>query len=59
VDLFAKAGNRADAIARLQAGVLGSVRACDGSWCRVSGEGFDGYVEQQNLWGVYPSEKFD
>jgi SH3-like domain-containing protein len=59
VDLFAKAANRADAIARLQAGVLGSVRACDGSWCRVSGEGFDGYVEQQNLWGVYPGEKFD
>jgi SH3-like domain-containing protein len=35
------------------------VRACDGSRCRVSGEGFDGYVEQQNLWGVYPGEKFD
>jgi SH3-like domain-containing protein len=59
VELFAKPGRRADAIARLQAGVIGSVRACDGGWCRLSGEGFDGFVEQQNLWGVYPGEKFD
>jgi SH3-like domain-containing protein len=59
VELFAKPGNRADAIARLQAGVVGTVRACDGRWCRLSGEGFDGYVEQQNLWGVYPGEKLD
>jgi hypothetical protein len=59
VELFGKPGNRADAIARLQAGVMGSVRACDGKWCRFSGEGFDGYVQQQNLWGVYPEEKLD
>jgi SH3-like domain-containing protein len=59
VELFGKPGNRADAIARLQAGVMGSVRACDGKWCRLSGEGFDGYVQQQNLWGVYPEEKLD
>jgi SH3-like domain-containing protein len=59
VELFAKPGHRTDAIARVQAGVIGSVRACDGGWCRLSGEGFDGFVEQQNLWGVYPGEKFD
>jgi SH3-like domain-containing protein len=59
VELFGKPGNRADAIARLQAGVMGSVRACDGKWCRFLGEGFDGYVQQQNLWGVYPEEKLD
>jgi SH3-like domain-containing protein len=59
VELLAKAGNRADAVARLQAGVIATVRTCDGAWCRVSGEGFDGYIEQQNLWGVYPGEKVD
>jgi SH3-like domain-containing protein len=59
VELFGKPGGRAGAVARLQAGVIGSVRACDGAWCRLSGEGFDGYIEQQNLWGVYPGEKFD
>lgn len=47
------------AAARLQAGVLGAVRRCTGSWCRVSGEGFDGWVAQERLWGVYPNEKID
>jgi SH3-like domain-containing protein len=59
VDLFGKPGGHSDAVARLQAGVVGSLRGCDGAWCRVSGEGFDGYVAQQNLWGVYPGEKLD
>jgi SH3-like domain-containing protein len=59
IELFSKAGNRSEAIARLQAGVIGSLRGCDGAWCRLSGEGFDGYVEQQNLWGVYPGERLD
>jgi SH3-like domain-containing protein len=59
VELLTKPGNRGDAVARLQAGVIGSVRTCDGKWCRFLGEGFDGYVEQQNLWGVYPGEKLD
>ncbi|GAC1335066.1 MAG: hypothetical protein NVSMB26_18880 [Beijerinckiaceae bacterium] len=59
VTLFAKAGGRSDPVARLQAGVIGTVKTCDGAWCRVTGEGFDGYIEQQNLWGVYPGEKVD
>jgi SH3-like domain-containing protein len=59
VELLTKPGNRGDAVARLQAGVIGSVRTCDGKWCRFLGEGFEGYVEQQNLWGVYPGEKLD
>jgi SH3-like domain-containing protein len=45
--------------AKLQAGVVGAVRKCNGSWCRISGEGFDGWIEQERLWGVYPNEKID
>jgi SH3-like domain-containing protein len=45
--------------AKLQAGVLASVKRCNGSWCRVTGEGFDGWVAQERLWGVYPNEKVD
>jgi SH3-like domain-containing protein len=29
------------------------------AWCRIAGKGFDGYMEQENLWGVYPGEKFE
>lgn len=46
-------------IARLQPGVLGSVKRCTGSWCRIVGVGFDGWIEQDRLWGVYPDEKVD
>lgn len=43
--------------ARLQAGVTATVRRCTGSWCRIAGRDFDGWIEQQRLWGVYPGEK--
>jgi SH3-like domain-containing protein len=45
--------------AQLQAGVLGTVKKCTGSWCRIFGEGFDGWIEQERLWGVYPNEKVE
>lgn len=45
--------------ARLEPGVLTAVKRCSGKWCRVIGEGFDGWVEQQRLWGIYPNEKLD
>jgi SH3-like domain-containing protein len=46
----------AGTVARLQAGVIASIKSCDGKWCRLSGERFDGYLEQANLWGAYPGE---
>ena len=32
----------AGTVARLQAGVIASIKSCDGKWCRLSGERFDG-----------------
>jgi SH3-like domain-containing protein len=43
-------------IAKLEPRVLGTVRACDKKWCRIFGDGFDGFIEQHLLWGVYPNE---
>ncbi len=48
-----------DIKAQLQAGVVTSVKRCDGQWCRVTGRQFDGWVPQERLWGVYPNEKVD
>jgi SH3-like domain-containing protein len=45
--------------AMLEPGVLGKVKRCDGQWCRLIGEGFDGWIEQSRLWGVYPNEKIE
>jgi SH3-like domain-containing protein len=57
--LYTKANTKSAPVAKLQANVIASVRVCDGAWCRVSGDGFDGYIEQSNLWGVYPNEKIE
>ena len=59
VPLRAKADADADVVARVQAGVLASVKRCTGTWCRISGTGFDGWVVQEQLWGVYPNENVD
>ncbi|MDQ0513060.1 SH3 domain-containing protein [Ancylobacter amanitiformis] len=57
--LYASADKTSGVRARLEPGVLGKVEHCDGKWCRFFDNGFDGYVEQERLWGVYPGEKID
>lgn len=46
-------------VARLQPGVLGKIKKCTGEWCRIAGDGFDGWIQQTRLWGVYANEKVD
>jgi SH3-like domain-containing protein len=46
-------------LAQLQPGVLSSVKRCNSAWCKVSVQGYDGWVEQNRLWGVYPDEKVE
>jgi SH3-like domain-containing protein len=43
--------------ARLQAGVVAQVKKCVTGWCRVMGTGFDGWIQQERLWGVYADEQ--
>jgi SH3-like domain-containing protein len=57
--IYAKPAEGADRVAKLQAGVQGSVRRCDPTWCRVSGEGYDGFIQKTLLWGVYPDETME
>jgi SH3-like domain-containing protein len=59
VPLHGRGDQSAAVVARLQAGVLASVKRCNGSWCHIVGAGFDGWVLQEQLWGVYPNEKLD
>ncbi|WP_029003645.1 SH3 domain-containing protein [Azorhizobium doebereinerae] len=59
VTLRDKPDGGARVVARLEPSVLGIIKTCDGKWCRIFGEGFDGFIEQNKLWGVYPNEKVD
>ena len=57
--LHAKPDTASAVAAKLQHGVLGTVKRCQNGWCRLIGEGFDGWIEQAHLWGVYPEEKVE
>jgi SH3-like domain-containing protein len=57
--LYDRADETSAVAARLQAGVVAQVKKCTSGWCRVTGNGFDGWIEQQRLWGVYANEKVD
>jgi len=57
--LRAEPGDDANITAKLSPGVIAGVKKCDGTWCRLKGEGYDGYMPQTNLWGVYPGEKVE
>jgi SH3-like domain-containing protein len=57
--LYDRADPGSAVAARLQAGVVTQVKKCVNGWCRVTGNGFDGWIEQQRLWGVYADEKVE
>ncbi len=46
-------------IALIGAGVVGEVESCDGDWCRIAVDRYDGWIQQAMLWGVYPGEHID
>ena len=58
-DLHTKADASSPLSARLMPNVQASLKSCNGTWCRITGEGFDGYLQQEQLWGAYPNETFE
>jgi SH3-like domain-containing protein len=59
IPIYEKADARSELAARLQPGVLATVKHCTGTWCFIAGDGFEGWIEQERLWGVYPNETMD
>ena len=56
VPLYDRSDSNGTVIAQLQAGVVAQVKHCSANWCRISGPRFDGWVVQEQLWGVYANE---
>jgi SH3-like domain-containing protein len=59
LSLYERADEKAGLVAKLQPNVMAHIKTCNGSWCRVLGKGFDGYIRQDRLWGVYPNERIE
>src|SRR4051795_7150582 len=55
--LYDRADPGSAVAARLQAGVVTQVKKCTTNWCHVIGNGFDGWIQQERLWGVYSDEQ--
>lgn len=59
IPLYARSSTSSTVIARLEPGVLGSLLACDGSWCSFSLDSVTGWIEKVKLWGVYEDEEIE
>jgi SH3-like domain-containing protein len=49
----------APAVAMLKSGVIAEVEKCTGQWCELSVGGYDGWIDQAALFGVYPGETLE
>ena len=59
VPLYEKPDVESAAVAKLERGVIGTVKRCADGWCAINGRGFDGWIQQTRLWGVYQDEKVE
>jgi SH3-like domain-containing protein len=57
--LFDRPRKEANIKARLESGVLVSIKNCNGEYCRIDAEKAEGYMKQDELWGVYANEKVE
>ncbi|MFV3078053.1 SH3 domain-containing protein [Niveispirillum fermenti] len=49
----------AAAVAQAEPGVMGRLIACKGAWCEVEIQGYHGWLERGEFWGIYPDETVD
>ncbi|MHC1546915.1 SH3 domain-containing protein [Phyllobacterium sp. K27] len=59
LNVFARADDKAPVVAKVQPGVLGTLKNCNGDYCRVVFGGASGWMRQNEIWGAYPGEKFE
>ena len=57
--LRARAAPESAIVAYLEPGVMAPIERCHDGWCRLSGDGFGGWMAQDQLWGVYPDEQIE
>lgn len=56
INLFERPDANSATVAKLQPRVLAAVHDCSRNWCRLKSDKFDGYIQEDKLWGVYPRE---
>lgn len=59
LNVYRSADETAGIVAKVQPGVLGTLKTCNGDYCRVVFSGASGWMRQSDIWGAYPGEKFE
>ena len=50
--LFEKPTSFAKPIAQIKKGRLLVLQKCEGGWCKIESDGFDGWIKISNIWGL-------
>jgi len=60
-DIRAKSNPKSRAVARVQSGVSGQLITCPGKteYCRVEVEGFEGWLNRADFWGILKGESLE
>lgn len=58
IDLHSDPSAESSVLARLEPGVVAKVHSCHYGWCEVEVSGLTGFLDQAEIWGVYPDENF-
>lgn len=56
--LLNKAKEGARPVVRLEPGVIAGLDTCKGNWCLLDIASYEGWIQKEAVWGVYPDEKF-
>jgi SH3-like domain-containing protein len=56
--LFKKPDEGSRPIVKLEPGVIAGLDHCEKEWCYLKVASFRGWLKRDNIWGVYPDEKF-
>lgn len=59
VRLQAGSSDRTALRAMVEPGVIARIESCDGTWCEVTVDGVEGWLQQSALWGLDPDEVLD
>lgn len=56
ISVMARPSQDASIVAKVEPGVIGTIKTCNGDWCEMDFAGHTGWVSQTLLWGAYPGE---
>ncbi|MCQ8782991.1 SH3 domain-containing protein [Mangrovibrevibacter kandeliae] len=58
IDVHRSPADDAPLVAQMEPGVVTHVEECSNGWCEIKVADRDGFVQQHEIWGVYPDERF-